>query len=106
MNGKYLMMLCEKKINSRPKSITVKYRPFVESYINKIIEDFKNLSQGTIYENVAIKLIPRRSGGICNSCGYGRNFLHTWEPCPNCGSPADFVDYVSEKQIELGEVLY
>ena len=106
MTGKYLMLLCKKNIKSRPKCITVKYGPFVEDNINAIIEDFKNLSKGTIYEDVIIKVITKRGGGICNTCGCRRNFLHTWEPCPDCASPADCVDYFVEKQIALGEVVY
>jgi len=64
---------------SRPKCITVKYRPVVEAYINKIIEDFKNL------KSFVCK---------CPSCGKEKEIFSDEfdrkHHCAGCGKEIDF----------------
>jgi len=82
----------------------VKYGPFVEEQLGSIEQDFKELAKGTHLEDVALSYVARRGGGICNTCGSKRNFLHTWELCSNCGSPGVCVDYDPVKQLRVVSV--
>ncbi len=107
MTGKYLYYLCKKATAGRsPKSIVVRYGPFIEEILNRIEQDFRELAKGTFLDGVSISYVDRRSGGICNICGSRRNFLHTWESCSNCGSLAICVNYDPVKQLEVLSVEY
>ena len=102
MTGKYLLSLCKATIKKlHPKSIIVGYGPFVEEALIGIEHDFRELAKGTIYEKLNIVYKARRSGGICNTCGHRRNFLHTWDSCVNCGSPAICNNYDPTKQLQI-----
>jgi len=107
MTANYLLYLCKKATLGRhPKSIVVRYGPFVEELLKRIDQEFRELAKGTFIEDVNISYVARRSGGICNTCGSRRNFLHTWESCSNCGSPAICVNYDPAKQLEVVSVEY
>jgi Zn finger protein HypA/HybF involved in hydrogenase expression len=107
MMGKYLLYLCKAKIKKpHPKSIIVGYGPFAEEVLIGIEQDFRELAKGTIYEKLNVTYKARRGGGICNTCGNRRNFLHTWESCINCGSPAMCVDYNPKKQLQIISIDY
>jgi Zn finger protein HypA/HybF involved in hydrogenase expression len=107
MTGKYLLYLCKKATSGRrPKSIVVRYGPFVEEILKRIDREFRELAKDTFLDGVSILYVARRSGSICNTCGSRRNFLHTWESCLNCGSPAIFVNYDPLKQLEVVSVEY
>jgi Zn finger protein HypA/HybF involved in hydrogenase expression len=107
MTGKYLLYLCKATIKKpHPKSIIVRYRPFVEEELIGIDHDFRELVKGTIYEKLNITFRAGRSGGICKTCGHRRNFLHAWESCKNCGSPAICVDHDPTKQLQIISVDY
>ncbi len=108
MTGEYLYLQCMKRLKGddrKPKSITIKYGPHANN-AQRIVDDFRKCSIGSVLEGVEIKFKRKRGGGLCNTCGYRRNFLDTWEPCPSCGSPADCVDWDPAKQLVIGEIEY
>jgi len=86
--------------------MVVQYGPFVEDHLTRINNDFIELAKGTTFEGISITYKARRGGRTCNTCGYKRNFLHTWESCANCGSPAICVDYDPTKQLQIIAVNY